>query len=215
MARSRLIYAAAASSQASPDDYILLSTHWIGTPTRMRHLAQVVLLSVSSLCAGCYLPLTQRYYVPTAQGATVANTNCARYPPYAALFNLGDMERHGHVYVYLDKSVLTIIVSAGSGDTIALDPTLIRLEADGQPVIPNSIRYTMGKSGAAKAGDAAGRIDVNTDYLIVSMSLNIDSPLNVSAHLPSISINGTAYSLSDTSFTYKKQTHRVLLVLNC
>jgi len=181
----------------------------------MRRLAQVVLLSVSSLCAGCYLPLTQRYYVPTARGATVANTNCARYPPYAALFYFGETERQNHAYVYLDKSVLTIIVSTGPDENIALDPALIRLEADGQPVIPKAIRYTTGKSGAAQASDAKGRIEVKTDYLIVSISLEIDSPLNVAAHLPSISVNGTAYNLSDISFTFRKQTHTVLLVINC
>jgi hypothetical protein len=29
---------------------------------------QIAVLAASSLCASCYLPITQRYYVPSAEG---------------------------------------------------------------------------------------------------------------------------------------------------
>jgi len=60
---------------------------------RLSHrLAQLIVVSASSLCASCYIPLTQRYYVPSTEGATVANTNCAGYPRYAALLFFGESQ---------------------------------------------------------------------------------------------------------------------------
>lgn len=177
----------------------------------MRRIAQVVFVSVASLCSGCFVPLTQRYYVPAAQGATVANTNCAGYPPYAAHFNFGETVGD----VFLDKSVLTIVLRARPGVIIAFDPTLIRLEAEGQSVVPTSVHFITGQSSRATVSDAKGPIEVQTGHLTVVLSLEIGHSLNVVTHLPSISVNGTNYNFSEVSFTFKKQTHMVPLILNC
>lgn len=101
----------------------------------------------------------------------------------------------------LRSVILTLIVSAWPEETIALDPTLIRIEADGQLVSTQSIRYAMGKSGGAAANVANGLVEVTTGYLIV--------------HLPSMSLDGTAYEFPDVSFQFKKRTHMVAVVINC
>ena len=181
----------------------------------LRRLAQIAVLAASSLCASCYLPITQRYYVPSAEGAALANTNCAGYPPFAARFSYGKTERRSHIDVYLDRSILTLIISAWPEETIALDPTLIRIEADGQLVSTQSILYAMGKSGGAAANVANGLIEVTTGYLIVSMPIQINSPQNMIVHLPSMSLDGTAYKFPDVSFQFKKRTHMVAVVINC
>jgi hypothetical protein len=181
----------------------------------LRRLAQIAVLAASSLCASCYLPITQRYYVPSAEGAALADTNCAGYPPFAAHFSYGKTERRSHIYVSLDRSILTLIVSAWPEETIALDPTLIRIEADGQLVSAQSIRYTMGKSGGAAVNVANGLVEVTTDYLIVNMPLQINSPQNMIVHLPSMSLDGTAYTFPDVSFQFKKRTHMVAVIINC
>jgi len=181
----------------------------------LRRLAQIAVLSTSSLYASCYLPITQRYYVPSAEGAALANTNCAGYPPFAARSSYGKTERRNHIDVYLTRSVLTLIVSAWPDETIALDPTLIRIEAGGQFVSPQSIQYTMGKSEGATANVANGLVEVTTDYLIISIPLQINSPQNMIVHLPSMSLGGTAYKFPDVSFQFKTRTHMVAVVINC
>jgi hypothetical protein len=181
----------------------------------LRRLAQIAVLAASSLCASCYLPMTERYYVPSAEGAALADTNCAGYPPFAARFSYGKTERRSYLDVYLDRSTLVLIVSARPEETIALDPTLIRIEADGQLVSTQSIRYTMSKSGGAAANVANGLVEVTTGFLIVSMPLQINSPQNMIVHLPSMSLDGTAYKLPDVSFQFKKRTHMVPVILNC
>jgi hypothetical protein len=181
----------------------------------LRRFAQLAVLSFSGLCASCYLPLTERYYVPSAEGAKVANTNCAGYPPYAALFFFGEASRPYDLKVYLDQSVLTVIISTWPGAVIDFDPTLIRVEADGQLVLPKSIQYTAGKTRPAPTIDAQGQIEIKTDYLILRMPLHVSNPLDVMAHLPALTVNGEVNRFPEVSFKFKKRTHMVMVVINC
>jgi hypothetical protein len=45
----------------------------------------------------------------------------------------------------------------------------IRVEADGQLVLPRSIQYKAGKSRPAPTIDTQGQIEIKTDYLILHM----------------------------------------------
>jgi hypothetical protein len=187
----------------------------------LRRLAQLVLLSVSGLCASC-VPLTLHYYVPSAKGADVRSISCSGDPPYAA--NL-----HGSTYPQLlvlvslaqrsltgihDPSLTVIIVPAGN-EHIVVDPTLIRIEADGQPVQPKSIRYYVGKSGAAPAHDAQGPIDTKTDSLNIDLPLRISGASDVVTHLPSITVNGEVYDFPDVSFKLERHTRLTMIAGNC
>ncbi len=180
-----------------------------------RRLVALIVVSASGLCASCYVPLTQSYYVPSAEGATVANTNCAGYPPYSALFFFGENAQRYHLYVYLDRSTLVAIIAPFSNAKIAFDPTLIQVVADGEPIPLKAIRYRVGKSGGAPAIEAQGLIDINTDYLIVEVQLGTSNLLDVAAQLPPITVNGMVNSVPDVSFKFKKRTHMVPVIINC
>jgi hypothetical protein len=180
-----------------------------------RQLAALIVVSAAGLCASCYIPWTQRYYVPSAEGATVANTNCAGYPPFAALFFFGENVQRHHIYVYLDGSTLVAIISPFSDAKITFDPTLIHVVADGEPIPLKAIRYRVGKSGAAPAIEAQGPIDMNTNYLIIEVSLGMSKPLDVVAQLPPITVNGVINKVPNVSFKFKKQTHMVPVIFNC
>jgi len=180
-----------------------------------RRLALLIVISASSLCASCYFPLTQRYYVPSAEGATVANTNCAGYPPYAALFFFGENAQRHHLYVYLDRSSLVAIIAPLPSAKIIFDPTLIQVVADGDLIPIKSIRYRVGKSGGVPAIAAQGPIDIDTNNLIIEVPLGISNPLNVVAHIPPITVNGVVNSVPDVSFDFKKRTHMAPVIVNC
>ena len=64
------------------------------------------------------------------------------------------------------------------------------ISRDGQSVLPTSIRYYVGKSGAAPALEAHGPIDIKTDYLIIHRELGISGALDVVTHLPPITVAG-------------------------
>jgi hypothetical protein len=187
----------------------------------LRRLAELALLSVSGLCASC-VPLTLHYYLPSAEGADVRSMSCSEDPPYAA--NL-----HGRTYPQLlvlvslaqrpltgnhDPS-LTVIIVPADNEHIVVDPTLIHIAADGQPVQPNSIRYYLGKSGAAPAHDAQGPIDAKTDSLNIDLPLKINGASKVVTHLPSITVNGEVYDFPDVSFKLERRTRLTMIAGNC
>jgi hypothetical protein len=57
--------------------------------------------------------------------------------------------------------------------------------------------------------------DVDTNYLIIEVPLGINNPLDVVVHIPPITVNGVANTVSDVSFKFKKRTHMVPVVINC
>jgi hypothetical protein len=67
----------------------------------------------------------------------------------------------------------------------------------------------------APAIEAQGPIDINTSYLIIEVPLGISNPLDVVAHIPSITVNGVVSRFPDVSFKFKKRTHMVPVIINC
>jgi hypothetical protein len=117
-----------------------------------RRLTRLGILLIAGLCASCVLPLTLRYYVPYAKGAEVKSMSCSGDPPYSA--SLFGVAPRFHLMVSLvqpslttlNNPSLTVIINPFLSAAIAVDPTLIRVEADGQSVVPTSIQYYAGKS---------------------------------------------------------------------
>src|SRR5258708_19572027 len=100
--------------------------------------------------------MTLQYYVPSAEGAGVVSHSSTGDPPYMASM-FGRPSPGFHLMVSLaqpgltgihDPS-LTVIINPFLIAHIAVDPTLIRIEADGQALLPNSIHYHVGKSPPA------------------------------------------------------------------
>jgi hypothetical protein len=189
----------------------------------LRRLAQlVVLLSVSGICASCVLPLSLHYYVPSAEGAAVRSTSCSGDPPYMVTI-FGAVSPQLHIMVSLAQRsltgihdpTLTVIIAPDSSERIIVDPTLVRVVADGRLVQPISVRYYVGKSGAAPALESHGPIDIKTDYLIIDLPLGISGALGVVTHLPPITVGGDANQFQDVSFKLEKHTKLVMIAGNC
>src|SRR5258708_26900338 len=109
-----------------------------------RRVAQLGTLFIACLCASC-VPMTLHYYVPSAEGAGVVSHSSSGDPPYMASM-FGRPSPGFHLMVSLaqpgltgihDPS-LTVIINPFLIAHIAVDPTLIRIEADGQAVLPES-----------------------------------------------------------------------------
>src|SRR5258708_32326672 len=97
--------------------------------------------------------MTLQYYVPSAEGAGVVSHSSTGDPPYMASM-FGRPSPGFHLMVSLaqpgltgihDPS-LTVIINPFLISHIPVDPTLIRIEADGQPVLPKSIQNNVGKA---------------------------------------------------------------------
>jgi hypothetical protein len=110
---------------------------------------------------------------------------------------------------------LWVIINPGLRSQIAVDPTLIRVEADGRSVLPRSIRYHQGKSATAPSLTAQGPIDTNADYLTIHLPLDTNGALNVVTHLPPIIIDGQANQFPDVSFKLEKHTRLFMMAGNC
>jgi hypothetical protein len=175
------------------------------------HLAQLSVLYVSGLCAGC-LPLTQRYYLPSAEGTQVVSTTCAGGPPFAAS-SFGD---GFHMLVSIESRFLWVQINADNPDaTIAFDPTLIRVEADRLALTLKSIRYTVGSAASASTKDVVGPIQVTDRYLTVNVPLGLRDSSEVITHLPSVNVNGKITIPPNITFKLEKRTHFSLVTLNC
>jgi hypothetical protein len=175
------------------------------------HLAQLGVLSVSGFCASC-LPLTESYYVPSAEGAQVVSTTCAGGPPYAAS-SFGDGV---HMLVSIQSAFLWIQIIADHPDaTIAFDPTLIGVEADGMALILKSIQYTIGPSASAPIKEVVGPIQITDGYLTIKVPLGLRDSSEVITHVPSVNVNGRVTIPSKYSFKFEKRTHFTKITLNC
>jgi hypothetical protein len=176
-----------------------------------RRLAQFVVLSVSGLCASCYLPLTQRYYIPYAEGATVMSTTCVAGPPYAANWT-GEGFR---LLASIERSSLLVQINPYRSTDIEFDPTLIRVEAEGQTLSLTSIKYFVDGTSAAPALDATGAIRVHTRYLTIKLPLGPATPPNVVSHLPPVTVDGKISNLPEVTFRFEKKTHFHWIIVNC
>jgi hypothetical protein len=186
-----------------------------------RALMQLLVLSISGLCASC-VPMSLRYYVPSAEGAKLLSYSCPGDPPYRAGF-VGRASPQFTVWVGLaqqlltgnDDPTLTLIIHPFPSALIAIDPALIRVEADGQPVQPKSIQYYVGKSASAPALESHGPINIQTDHLIIDLPLGISGALDVVTHLPPITVGGEVNQLPDVSFKLEKHTQLIALNGKC
>jgi hypothetical protein len=181
----------------------------------LRRLAQLVVLSASGTYASC-VPMLLHYYVPAAEGAGVVSHSSSGDPPYMVSM-FGGPSHDFHLMVSLaqpgltgihDPS-LTLIINPFVNAQIAVDPTLIRVEADGQAVQPKYIQYHVGKSASGAALDAHGPIDIKTDYLIIVLPLGISGALDVVTHLPPITVGGQVSQVPDVSFQLEKHTRLI------
>jgi hypothetical protein len=181
---------------------------------RVKGLAPLGIALMTSLCASCVLPLTLKYYVPYAENGEVISTSCSGDPPYAISTFAGVSPRF-HLMVSLVPSMLTVIIHPDQGAGVALDPTLIGIEVDGKRFALKSVRYRVGKSGAAQAIEAQGRIDINTDYLIVELPVDLGRALNVVTQLPPITVAGQVVEFPNVSFKLERHTRLITIVGNC
>jgi hypothetical protein len=118
--------------------------------------------------------------------------------------------------VSIQSSSLWVQINADNpGATIALDPTLIGVEADGQALTLKAIRYMTGPSASAPAQEVVGPIEVNNRYLTVKVPLGLRDSSEVITQLPSVNVNGKVTILPNISFKFEKRTHFVLITLNC
>jgi hypothetical protein len=178
----------------------------------LRRLAPLALVSVLGLCASC-VPMSLHYYVPSAQNAGVVSHSSSGDPPYMASM-FGGPSPDFHLMVSLaqpglagihDPS-LTLIINPFVVAQIAVDPTLVRVEADGQAVVPSLIHYHLGKYATGPMLDAHGPIDIKTDYLIIDLPLSIRGALDVVVHLPPVSVGGEVNQFPDVTFKLEKHT---------
>jgi hypothetical protein len=184
-------------------------------------LAQVAVLSISSLCASC-VPMSLHYYVPSAEGAKIRSYSCSGDPPYQANFVRGDSSQLIVVVGLAQPSLtgihdptLTLIIHAFPSVPIAIDPTQIRVEADGQSVQPKSIRYHVGISGAAPILESHGPIHIETNNLTIYLLFSISGALDVVTYLPPITVGGEVNQFPDVSFKLEKHTQLITIAGNC
>src|ERR1700727_1575415 len=90
-----------------------------------------------------------------------------------------------------------------------------RVVAAGRSVQPTSVRYYVGKSGAALALESHGPIDIKTDYLIINLTLGISGALDVVTHLPPITVGEDANQFRYVSFKLEKHTKLIMIAGNC
>ena len=187
----------------------------------LRRLAPLVVVSFSVLCASC-VPMSLQYYVPSAEGAKVVSNSCSGNPPYEANFFGGISPRFNLKVGLVQQSLtainnptLTVIIDPGVNAHVAIDPKLIRVEADGQSVVPQRIHYLVGKARPTPTMDAVGPIDIEGNYLIIHMPVGISGSLDVVTHLPPVTVGGQIIQFPDVSFKLEKHTQIVMIAGNC
>jgi len=156
------------------------------------------------------------YYVPSAQSAAVVSHSSSGDPPFMASM-FGGQSPKFHFLVSLAQPrltgihdpTLTLVINPFVSAQVAVDPTLIRVEADGQVTQPKSIRYHVGKSVAGPILNVQGPIDVKTDYLIIDLPLAVSGALDVVTHLPPITVGGKVSQFPDVSFKLEKHTRLI------
>ena len=188
----------------------------------LRRLAQFAVLPISGLCASC-VPLSLQYYVPSAEGAKVRSYSCTGNPPYEAVFLGGGIPARYDVIISLsqqtfakiEEPTITLIIHPFHGNLIDVDPTLIRIQADGQLLTPTPITYYSGKSAGGPHYESHGPIHVGTDYLIIYLPLGTKGAVDVVTHLSPITLGGEPIELPDVSFKLEKHKVMYSLVINC
>jgi hypothetical protein len=178
----------------------------------MRRPVGLSLVCIAALCTGC-LPLPLRYYVPSQEGAKAVTLSCAGGPLRGAS-SFGVAPRY-HLLVSLSGSSLVVIINADPLATIEFDPSLIRVEAGGDPVPIEVMRYRMTIDGSEKARVVSGPLKVGTGKLQVSVLLKLSGAPQVTAHLPPIAVNGAVTQFPDISFKLEWHTHLTMIIGNC
>jgi hypothetical protein len=166
--------------------------------------------------------MSLHYYVPSAEGAKVVSNSCSGNPPYEANMFGGASPRFNVKVGLVQPSLtaiknptLTVIIDPGVNAQVHIDPVLIRVEADGQPVLPQRIRYTAGKARPAPTMGASGPISIEGNYLIIDIPLAINGALDVVIHLPPITVGGQVNQFPDVSFKLEKHTRLIMIAGNC
>lgn len=166
--------------------------------------------------------MSLHYYVPSAEGAKVQSYSCSGDPPYQANFFSGGSSQLTVIVGLAQRALtgihdptLTLIIHPYPGLPIAIDPTQIRVEADGQSVQPKSIRYHVGISGAAAVLESHGPIHVETKNLTIYLLFGISGALDVVTHLPPITVGGEVNQFPDVSFKLEKHTKLITIAGNC
>jgi hypothetical protein len=176
----------------------------------MSRLTRLLALCAYAICGGC-LPLSQSYYVPSAEGAKVASSSCGGGPPYVAGIAGGGFQ----LSVLLQPALLAISIHTRPGVKVHFDLAQMRIDADGKSLATQSAQLRTEPTATAPAHAAAGTIDVNTGYSNVEMSLNLRGSKDVIVHLPPIAVDGTVTRLPDIFFRWEKHTNIVTIVGNC
>jgi hypothetical protein len=177
---------------------------------------------LSMQCASCVLPISLRYYVPSAEGATIKSMSCSRDPPYVANW-LGGVSPQFELMVGLvqrslwtvNDPTLTMIIDPGRSAKITIDPTLIRVIANGALVVPKTIQYIVGKSQSAPTLNAAGPIEIESNYLIIHIPLVVEGAAEVETKLPPVVVGGQAKQLPDVAFRLEKHSRLITIAGNC
>lgn len=186
-------------------------------------LARFAVLSVSGLCASC-VPLSLQYYVPSAEGAEIVSYSCTGNPPYEASFVDGGVPRKYSMRIGLSQQSLagvkeptvTLMIDPFHRTLVDVDPTLIRVEADGESVPLKSIFYYLGKYAGAPTLKSYGLINVETDYLIIYIPLSVRGATStVEIHTSPISLEKERIQLPEISFKLERHTIMYSLAINC
>jgi hypothetical protein len=186
-------------------------------------LARFAVLSVSGLCVSC-VPLSLQYYVPSAEGAKVVSYSCTGNPPYEASFVDGAVPRKYSMRIGLSQqslagvkeATITLMIDPFHRTLVDVDPTLIRVEADGESVPIKSVFYYLGKYGGAPTVKWYGPINVETDYLIIHIPLGVrGGTSNIEVHTSPIFLDKERVQLPDVSFKLERHTIMYSLAINC
>jgi hypothetical protein len=186
-----------------------------------RGLTLLGIALIAGLCASCILPLTLQYYVPVAPGAEIRSMSCSGDPPFSANLFAGSPRFEVMVSLVqpslttINNPSLTMIIDPFHSAALAVDPTLIRVEADGQSIVPRSIGYYTGKSAPRISSKANGPIELKADYLVIHLPLGISGASQVVTHLPPITVEGRTTSFPDVSFKLEKHTRLITVAGNC
>jgi hypothetical protein len=115
----------------------------------------------------------------------------------------------------INNPTLTVIIDPGVSAKVAIDPTLIQVQADGQRILPQRVQYTSGKARPAPTVEALGPIGVESNYLIIDMPLGINGALDVVTRLPPITVGGQVSQFPDVLFKLEKHTRLIMVAGNC
>ena len=186
----------------SPRMPLRLNEFRIGSMTRL------VILSALASCTAC-VPMSQSYFLPSAEGAQVASILCTGGPPYAANFS-GPGFR---LLAYIDRKSLQIAIRAGGTANIVFDPTQIRIEAAGRTFAVESAVYRVSVSEPKKS--ATGQFEVNSANVSISAPIEVEGLTEVITHLPPVTVNGEVTELPAITFKHTSTARLVPIVANC